>query len=77
LGERGEIIPLSVGATSTTYMCDYTWSGNKDISLRTVLVGGGAGDGSDTGLGCFSSDGGVGSVWATVGFRSLSLVTHW
>jgi hypothetical protein len=23
LGERGEIIPLSVGATSTTYMCDY------------------------------------------------------
>jgi hypothetical protein len=77
LGERGEIIPLSVGATSTTYMCGYTWCGNKDTSLRTVLVGGSADTGSNTGLGSFYSPDRVGYVWPTVGFRSLSLVTHW
>ena len=77
LGERGEIIPLSVGATSTTYMCDYAWCGNKDTSLRTVLVGGRADIGSYSGLGYFHSADGVGCVWTNVGFRSLSLVTHW
>ena len=35
------------------------------------VVGGGAGDGTYAGLGCFDSDGGVSRAWADIGFRSV------
>lgn len=73
LGEKGEIIPSAVGGSTTTYMCDYHYR-STSTSLRTLLVGGGAGNGGNASLGCFGSANGVGSAAATVGFRTLNKV---
>lgn len=71
LGRTGEIIPSEVGGSSTTYMCDYHWCNVSSTSLRTLLVGGRADDGSASGLGRFDSGKGVGSAYAHVGFRTV------
>lgn len=76
LGSKGEIIPSVVGGSATTYMCDYHWCNAASTSLRTLLVGGGAGDGGDAGLGRFHSDLGVGGVLSNVGFRTLNRITQ-
>lgn len=76
LGSKGEIIPLVVGGSATTYMCDYHWCNAASTSLRTLLVGGNADDGSGAGLGGFYSYGGVGSVSSSVGFRTLNRIIH-
>ena len=77
LGSKGEIIPSVVGGSATTYMCDYHWCNAASTSLRTLIVGGGAGDGGGSaGLGNFSSDGGVGNVYSDVGFRTLNRITQ-
>ena len=74
LGETAEIIPATVGGSETTYKCDYHWTGNKDASLRTLLVGGSAGNGGSAGLGYFDSSNGVGGAHAHVGFRTLNII---
>lgn len=74
LGETGEIIPSVVGGSATTYMCDYHYCNASSTALRTLLVGGRAGDGGTAGLGCFFSDNGVGYAFARVGFRTLNKV---
>ena len=74
LGETGEIIPSVVGGSTTTYMCDYHWCNASSTALRTLLVGGYAGYGSNAGLGFFGSYYGVGYASATVGFRTLNKV---
>ena len=74
LQETGEIIPASVGGSSTTYKCDYHYVGSINATLRTLLVGGGAHVGGDAGLGCFHSNGSVGHSYPTVGFRTYVLV---
>lgn len=74
LGETGEIIPSVVGGSTTTYMCDYHWCNASSTALRTLIVGGSAGDGGYAGLGCFDSHHGVGSALADVGFRTLNKV---
>lgn len=74
LGETAEIIPATVGGSETTYKCDYHWTGNKDASLRTLLVGGNAGNGGGAGLGSFNSGNGVGYALASVGFRTLNVI---
>lgn len=71
LGRTGEIIPSEVGGSSTTYMCDYHWCNVSSTSLRTLLVGGNAYDGTDSGLGRFHSHLGVGNAGASVGFRTV------
>lgn len=76
LGSKGEIIPSVVGGSATTYMCDYHWCNAASTSLRTLLVGGGANDGSIAGLGRFSSSNGVGRVYSDVGFRTLNRITQ-
>lgn len=76
LGSKGEIIPLVVGGSTTTYMCDYHWCNTASTSLRTLLVGGRAYAGSGAGLGSFGSNNGVGIVSSTVGFRTLSRITQ-
>lgn len=76
LGSKGEIIPLVVGGSATTYMCDYHWCNAASTSLRTLLVGGGALHGGGAGLGGFYSYGGVGSVGSTVGLRTLNRITQ-
>lgn len=76
LGETAEIIPSScTGASATTYICDYHSCNATSTELRTLLVGGGANDGGNAGLGCFRSDYGVGFAFSTVGFRTLNRVS--
>lgn len=74
LGETGEIIPSVVGGSATTYMCDYHYCNASSTALRTLIVGGDAGDGGNAGLGFFSSYDGVGYADASVGFRTLNKV---
>lgn len=76
LGSKGEIIPSVVGGSATTYMCDYHWCNAASTSLRTLIVGGGANNGSNAGLGYFHSGYGVGSVYSYVGFRTLNRITQ-
>ena len=72
LGDAAHIIPHVMGSDTTKYICDYHWTGGKDKTLRTLIVGGSAASGSNAGLGHFHSDGGVSHAWAAVGFRSVS-----
>lgn len=72
LGDAAHIIPHVMGGDTTKYICDYHWTGSKDKTLRTLLVGGGAGYGASAGLGFFYSNDGVSVAWALVGFRSVS-----
>ena len=76
LGETAEIIPSScTGASITTYMCDYHYCNASSTALRTLLVGGGAGNGGYAGLGYFRSSNGVGDAPSHVGFRTLNRVS--
>lgn len=72
LGDAAHIIPHVMGGDTTKYICDYHWTGGKDKTLRTLLVGGGADDGALAGFGIFHSYSGVSYSWPTVGFRSVS-----
>lgn len=72
LGGAAHIIPHVMGGNTTQYICDYNWTGSKDKTLRTLLVGGRADYGAVAGLGYFRSDDGVSSAWTTIGFRSVS-----
>lgn len=72
LGDAAHIIPHVMGGDTTKYICDYHWTGNKDKTLRTLLVGGRANHSSYAGLGRFRSGNGVSDAWASVGFRSVS-----
>lgn len=72
LGEAAHIIPESVGGDTTKYKCDYHWTGSKDTSLRTLVVGGCARNGTRAGLGAFYSCNGVSYSYTDVGFRSVS-----
>lgn len=72
LGDAAHIIPHVMGGSTTQYICDYHWTGGKDKTLRTLLVGGDAANGAAAGLGHFGSGDGVSGAWAHVGFRSVS-----
>ena len=72
LGDAAHIIPHVMGGDTTKYICDYHWTGGKDRTLRTLLVGGYASNGAGAGLGSFDSVSGVSPAWAGVGFRSVS-----
>lgn len=72
LGEAAHIIPESIGGNTTKYKCDYHWTGSKNTSLRTLVVGGSALNGASAGLGSFSSHDGVSYSNANIGFRSVS-----
>lgn len=52
LGEDGEIMPLAVGASSTTYFCDYFYTSipESGVSERGVLFGGNASAGAYAGF---------------------------
>ena len=74
LGEYADIIPVSVGGSATTYMCDRYWV-DYDNTQNTLLVGGRADYGSSAGLAGFLSSSGSGFVVAHVGFRCLTLIS--
>ena len=71
LGSKAEIIPSSITGSESTYKCDYHWCNADLVEKRTLLVGGGANNGGQAGLGYFSSGAGVGCAHSHVGFRSL------
>jgi hypothetical protein len=71
LGRTGEIIPSEVGGSSTTYMCDYHWCSVSNTSLGTLLVGGYAAVGANSGLGYLNSGHGVGSAATYTSFRTV------
>lgn len=71
LGSKAEIIPSSIDGSESTYKCDYHWCNPNSVEKRILLVGGGATNGGQAGLGCFDSTNGVGFAAAYVGFRSL------
>lgn len=52
LGEHGEIMPLAVGAGTTTYFCDYFYTSKpaSGVSERGVLFGGSANNGATAGF---------------------------
>ena len=72
LGDAAHIIPHVMGGDTTKYICDYHWTGGKDRTLRTLVVGGRAYSGANAGLGYFGSYSGVSYAWTYVGFRSVS-----
>lgn len=72
LGEAAHIITESVGGDTTKYKCDYHLTGSRNASLRTLIVGGRAADGTRAGLGDFYSNEGVSRYNTYFGFRSVS-----
>lgn len=50
LGEDGDIVATEVGGSSSTYWCDYYYTNTSANRMQVVLVGGGAGHGSNAGL---------------------------
>ena len=74
LGSTGEIIPKVMGGSTTTYKCDYHWTGSKNTTLRTLLIGGRAFDGGIAGFSYFYSGSGVALAAALVGFRTVNVL---
>ena len=54
-GEEGDIIPINVDGTTTTYLCDYAYGSANNINVMMLLVGGSAPDGVRAVLANFSS----------------------
>lgn len=70
LGGTAEIIPRTMGGSESLYKCDHHYTGNKNGTLRILLLGACAFYDSMAGLGCFYSDDPVGYVWSPVGLWS-------
>lgn len=68
-GDKAEIIPATIGATSVTYKSDYH-NTNNNTDKKTLLASGTAAGGGDAGFGCSSSRDGVGAATALRGFFS-------
>lgn len=56
LGDKGDLFAKTIGANSTTYFSDYHYAGESNYSLRSLLVGGSANNGYDSGPFCFNSE---------------------
>ena len=71
LGEDGEIMPLEVGAGSTTYFCDYFYTNipASGVSERGVLFGGSASPGAAAGFVFANTNHSATSAYANVGSR--------
>ena len=67
---QADLFPAVVGngASATTYYCDYHWT-NAIATPRTLLIGGGSGNGSTAGLFDLYSNYGLGISAASVGTR--------
>lgn len=71
LGEDGEIMPLEVGAGSTTYFCDYFYTSipESGVSERGVLFGGSAHKGAAAGFVCANTSYAATNASASIGSR--------
>lgn len=72
LGDAAHIIPNVIGGWTTQYKCDYNWTGNKNTTLRTLLVGGRADGVASAGLCILDQRDGASDSWPAVGFRTVS-----
>lgn len=72
LGNAAHIIPHVMGGAATKYICDYHWAGSRNNHLNTLIVGGSASNGADSGLGYFQSNLDIYSYQASISFRSVS-----
>lgn len=68
-GDKAEIIPATIGATSVTYKSDYHYT-NNNIDKKTLFVGGCALGGGVNGFGCSNSTYDVGTSSTSRGFFS-------
>lgn len=69
-GDRGEIMPETVGGGSTTYFCDYHYTNiPTSEALRGVLFGGTAADGAHCGFGSAYSSNAPSATYANIGSR--------
>lgn len=71
LGTQANIFPIEIGESSTKGKCDYNYIGEKNTTLRTLLVGGHSDGGSMAGVGCFHSNGSVSNSWSLLGFYTI------
>ena len=71
VGEFGEMMPLTVGGSATTYMCDYFYTSipASGVSQRGVLFGGDATAGANAGVGCSRTTYAAAGAAAYVGSR--------
>lgn len=71
LGEFGEIMPLNIGAGSTTYFCDYFYTNipGSGVSERVLLFGGDEDAGASAGFVYASTDWTATAAGANVGSR--------
>ena len=71
LGEYGEIMPLSIGAGSTTYLCDYFYTDipGSGSATRGVLFGGTANDDAPAGFVYANTHGTPAGTFANFGSR--------
>lgn len=71
LGEHGDILPLSIGAGTTTYFCDYFYTSipESGTSERAVLFGGAAYNGADAGFVCANTNNAASYSTASFGSR--------
>lgn len=76
IGDSGEIMPLSVGGSSTTYMCDYFYTSipASGVAQRGVVFGGAANNGAFAGVGCSSTDTTATAASARVGSRLCYII---
>lgn len=72
LGNRADIIARSVGGSASTYKCDYNYSGFKNSTLRTIITGGYAYNGTFAGLTRLDSHQNVSATGTAFAFRSVS-----
>ena len=68
LGAFGDLFPVNVGGSSSTYWCDYYWV-NTSPNLYGALLGGDANDGAGDGFGCVSAYDVPSAAYANVGSR--------
>jgi len=65
-GEYGDIICTAVGASDTTYFCDYYYQAD---GLRAFLFGGGAAYGAHAGFACGHATNAPSYTFAYIGSR--------
>ena len=68
LGAFGDLFPVNVGGSSSTYWCDYYWL-NTSPNLYGALLGGGAYNGANDGFGCVSADSVPSDAGTNIGSR--------
>ena len=69
---EADLLTESVGATSTTDICDYYYIQSEYTQLRQLSVGGSVYSDSYAGLGCFVFRRFMGDAWESGGVRSVS-----